>query len=207
MANPKVEAAYFWVQIGSGSTRKKYHVKGSDFPIVAQGAEMVFVERADDHYWTWYGQPEDADNPDFSYRFKYYVTPPVNPGSSGDDGKKTQPNGDGLINLSLYFGSAGPYPANEWRNIRNEARTINDLDGKEFKTLNNLDLKDGDACRITHEGGNFEAWYVVDVAPDPTMAATGSNSNLFTQKVKLKAVNGLTLKELDRNQTLTGPKF
>ena len=162
MANPKVEAAYFWVQIGSGSTRKKYHVKGSDFPIVAQGAEMVLVERADDHYWTWYGQPEDLDNPDFSYRFNYYVTPPVNPGSSGDDGKSTQPDGDGLINLSLYFASPGPYPTNEWRNVRNEARTINDLDGKEFKTLNNPDLNDGDACRITHEGGDLEAWYIVD---------------------------------------------
>jgi surface protein len=166
MANPNIEAAYFWVQIGQTSTNQKFRVKGSDFMDVAKGPEMVLVQRGNDHYWTWYGQPKDVNNSDFSYRFNYYVTPPVNPGSSGDDGKRTQPDGDGLINISLFFEAPGPYPANEWKNVRNTQQTINDLDGKEFKTLNNTNLKDGDVCRITHEGGDFEAWYVVDGKPE-----------------------------------------
>jgi surface protein len=158
MANPNVEAAYFWVQVGQNATNEKFRVKGSDFKNVAKGPEMVLVQRGNDHYWTWYGQPKDVNSPDFSYRFHYYVTP----ASETDDGKTAQPSGDGKINLSLYFGSPGPYPVTEWRNVRNESRTINDLDGKEFKTLNNPDLKDGDVCRITHEGGDLEVWYVVD---------------------------------------------
>ena len=168
MANPNIEAAYFWVQIGQNNTNQKFRVKGSDFKDVAKGPEMVWVQRGNDHYWTWYGQPGDPDSPDFSYRFHYSIG--GYPDLPGD--QRTQPSGDGKINLSLYFTQPGPYPTEEWRNVRNETRTINDLDGKEFKTLNNPDLNDGDVCRITHEGGDLEAWYIVD-------GSTSSNNDIW----------------------------
>ena len=120
MANPNIEAAYFLVQIGQNDTNKKFRVKGSDFADVATGPEMVWVQRGDDHYWTWYGQPKDLNSPDYSYRFNYYIPP-----------EKTQPDGDGVINVSLYFGAPGPYPATEWRNVRNAQRNFKDLDGNE----------------------------------------------------------------------------
>lgn len=162
MANPNVEAAYFWVQIGQNETNEKFKVKGSDFPNVAKGPEMVLVQRGDDHYWTWYGQPNDLDNPDYSYRFNYFVQG-FNEGLPGD--QRSQPDQDGQINFSLYFESPGPYPTNEWRNIRNQKSTdLKDLDGKTLVLKNNTEIQDGDVCRITHSGG-MENWYVFDT-PD-----------------------------------------
>ena len=155
MANPNIEAAYFLVQIGQNETNEKFRVKGSDFAEVATGPEMVWVQRGNDHYWTWFGQPKDLSSPDYSYRFNYAI-------DDSDPSDKKQPDGDGLINLSLYFGSPGPYQPNEWKNVRNIQRTFNDLDGKPFSVFQNSDLKEGDVCRITHEGGDFEAWYVVE---------------------------------------------
>ena len=162
MGNPNIEAAYFWVQIGQNETNKKFKVKGSDFPNVAKGPEMVWVQRGDDYYWTWFGAPKDENNPDFTYRFTYFVEG-FNEGLPGD--QREQPDGDGLINLSLYFETPGPYPTNEWRNIRNQQQVVKDLDNKELILKHNPDLKEGDICRITHEGGDFEGWYVVDT-PD-----------------------------------------
>lgn len=161
MANSNIESADFWVQIGQNATNEKFHVKGSDFKEVAKGPEMVFVQRGDDHYWTWFSQPEALQIPDFSYRFHYSIEGyPELPGN-----ERIQPTGDGLINLSLYFTAPGPYPTDEWRNIRNRANNFKDLDGKDFSTYNNPNLKDGDVCRITHEGGDFEAWYIFDGTP------------------------------------------
>ena len=61
----------------------------------------------------------------------------------------------------MYFGNGGPYPTNEWRNLRNQLNTINDLDGKEFKLQGNTELEINDIVRITEEGGDFVGFYSI----------------------------------------------
>jgi surface protein len=135
MANPKVEAAYFWVQNGPDGDKK--FVKGADFKNVATGSEVVWVQRGTtgaEKYRAWYGQPENVNNPDLTYRFNYFEAP-------------------------------GPYPTNEWRNIRHVNETVLDLDGKTLVLKDNTEIKDGDVCRITHSGG-MENWYVFDTSDE-----------------------------------------
>jgi surface protein len=164
MAN-NLDDALFWVQEGFGKNNNKYFVKGSDFADNAKGAEIVWVQRDDEKFWTYHSAPPDGATPDLTYRLIYTVYP-VDTWQDIPRDQRTQPSGDGEINFSYYWGTPGPYPENEWKNIRNTNNKVTDLDGKELKLINNPDIEYGDIVRIRHEGGDFEAWYVIDNPDD-----------------------------------------
>lgn len=144
--------------------RKLHHVKGSEISNKIRSGDRILIHRGDERFHAWCGQLEPNASPFVSYRLYYFVsrgTGPINP----DTGNPTNehPDGDRLINLSLYYGSAGPYKTYEWRNFRNKQNTILDIDGKTFDIVNNKDIENGDICHITEEGGSFEGWYSVAV--------------------------------------------
>lgn len=138
-----------------------YHVKGIDISTKIRSGDRILVQRGDDVFHSWCGQQDFTQPPLFSYKFYYEVG--IGNGPPGGDGSPTNghPTGDGKINLSLYFSNGGPYPTNEWRNVRNTQNTINDLDGKQFRLLQNPDIENGDIVRITELGGNFEGFYSI----------------------------------------------
>ena len=160
-----LDDALFWVQEGFGENNNKYFVKGSDFAANAKGAEIVWVQRDDEKFWTYHSAPPDGATPDLTYRFIYTIDP-VDTWQNTPGDQRSQPAGDGVLNFSYYYGNPGPYGENQWKNIRNTDNSINDLDGKPFKCINNPDIEYGDIVRIRHEGGDFEAWYVIDNPDD-----------------------------------------
>lgn len=160
MAN-NLDDALFWVQEGFGENNNKYFVKGSDFADNAKGAEIVWVQRGDEKFWTYHSAPPDGTTPDLTYRFIYTIDP-VDTWQDIPGDQRLQPQGDGVLNFSYYFGNPGPYGEKQWKNVRNRDNTLKDLDGKDFKLINNPDIDYGDIVKITHEGGDFEAWYAVD---------------------------------------------
>ena len=160
-----LDDALFWVQEGFGKNNNKYFVKGSDFAANAKGAEIVWVQRDDEKFWTYHSAPPDGATPDLTYRLIYTVHP-VDTWQDIPRDQRSQPSGDGEVNFSYYWGTPGPYSANEWKNIRNTNNKVTDLDGKELKLINNPDIEYGDIVRIRHEGGDFEAWYVIDNPED-----------------------------------------
>ena len=138
-----------------------HHVKGSDISTKINTGDRILVQRGDDRFHAWSGQQDFSGSPLLSYRFYYEVGIGTGPPTAEGTPTNGQPRGDGKINLSLYFGNGGPYPTNEWRNVRNELNTINDLDGKEFKLQGNIELEHNDIVRITEEGGDFVGFYSI----------------------------------------------
>ena len=139
-------------------TRKQqtYHVKGSDVATKVKGGDRVLVQRGGSRYYAYHGQVTSSDTPYMSRRFTYIV-------ETDSEGERVQPDGDGKINLSLYFYNPGPYPTNEWSNLRNQITELKDLDGESFDLKNNPDVEDGDIVHITEEGGPFQGWYQIQM--------------------------------------------
>lgn len=138
--------------------RDNYHVTGATVKDKILAGDRVLVQRGTDHFYAWRNKPSDTDLPYMTRRFYYKVEEPDV--DKGED-QRQHPDGDGLINLSLYFGNAGPYPTNEWKNLRNKQTSINDIDGLPFRIQNNPDVQDGDIVHITEEGGPFQGWYEI----------------------------------------------
>ena len=132
-----------------------YHCQGQDLYTRVRPTDKVLVQRGADHYIAWRSQPSASDTPYMTRRFNYLV-------EVDGDGNRQHPDGDGKINLSLDFGTPGPYPTEEWRNLRNKQKNLNDLDGEPFVLQNNPDVADGDIVRITEEGGPFAGWYEIE---------------------------------------------
>lgn len=131
-----------------------HRCKSEDLYDLVRPTDKFLVQRGSDHYVAWRTQPSASDTPYMTRRFNYLV-------EEDGDGNKQHPDGDGKINLTLYFGTPGPYPTNEWANLRNKQMNLNDLDGKPFILQNNPDVASGDIVHITEEGGPFEGWYEI----------------------------------------------
>lgn len=138
-----------------------HHVKGQDISTKIKSGDRILVQRDDHRFHAWSGQQDFSESPLFSFRFYYEVGIDTGPPNNQGNPTNGQPTGDGKVNLSLYFENGGPYPTNEWRNIRNTQNTINDLDGKEFRLRDNRDLENGDIVRITEEGGDYVGFYSI----------------------------------------------
>ena len=139
-------------------TRKQqtYHVKGVDVATKMKGGDRVLVQRNGARYYAYHGQVASGDTPYMTRRFTYLV-------EEDSEGNRDHPDGDGKVNLSLYFGTAGPYPTHEWSNIRNKVKELKDLDGNDFTLQHNPDVEDGDIVHITEEGGPFQGWYQIQM--------------------------------------------
>ena len=133
--------------------RINHYVSGANISAVMEQGERVLVQREDVTYTTWHSRPLLDAMPYMTRRLTY--TREYDPVQD----KYQHPLGDGKINLGYDFGSANDYPAEEWRNVRNRQGRINDLDGNLFVINDSDQYEKNDLVRITHEGGDFEAWY------------------------------------------------
>jgi hypothetical protein len=133
--------------------RVNHHVSGANAKTVMEHGDRVLVQRGDDIYTTWHSKPLPAVVPYMTRRLTYTRE------YDSAQGKYVHPSGDGKINLGYDFGTAGNYPAEEWRNVRNQKASFNDLDGKLFVIGSSTQYEKDDLVRITHEGGDLEAWY------------------------------------------------
>jgi hypothetical protein len=133
--------------------RVNHHVSGANADAVMEHGDRVLVQRGGDIYTTWHSKPLPAAVPYMTRRLTY-----TREYDSAQD-KYVHPSGDGKINLGYDFGTAGNYPAEEWRNVRNRQVSFNDLDGELFVIKDSTQYEKDDLVRITHEGGDFEAWY------------------------------------------------
>ena len=133
--------------------RVNHHVSGANALTVIKHGDRVLVKRGDDIYTTWHSKPLPAVVPYMTRRLTYTRE------YDSAQGKYVHPSGDGKINLGYDFGTAGNYPAEEWRNVRNQKASFNDLDGELFVIKNSTQYEKDDLVRITHEGGDLEAWY------------------------------------------------
>jgi len=130
-----------------------HHVSGANAKAVMEHGDRVLVQRGGDIYTTWHSKPLPAAVPYMTWRLTY-----TREYDSVQD-KFLHPIGDGKINFGLDFGTAGNYPAEEWRNVRNRQNSIVDLDGQPVVLKDNPDTQLDDLVQITQEGGDFECWY------------------------------------------------
>ena len=133
--------------------RINHQVSGANIGAVMQPGERVLVQREDVTYTTWHSRPPTDATPYMTRRLTYTRE------YDSVDGKYKHPSGDGKINLGYDFSTAGNYPASEWRNVRNRQGSFNDLDGQLFVINSSDQYEKNDLVRITHEGGDLEAWY------------------------------------------------
>jgi hypothetical protein len=133
--------------------RLNHHVSGANANSVMEHGDRVLVQRGDDIYTTWHSKPLPNELPYMTRRLTYTRE------YDSAQGKYVHPSGDGKINLGYDFGTAGDYPAEEWRNVRNQQGSFNDLDGQPFVIQGSTQYEKDDLVRITHEGGDLEAWY------------------------------------------------
>ena len=133
--------------------RVNHHVSGANANAVMEHGDRVLLQRGGDIYTTWHSKPLPAAVPYMTRRLTYTRE------YDSVQGKYVHPSGDGKINLGYDFGTAGDYPAEEWRNVRNRQTSFNDLDGELFVIKDSTQYEKDDLVRITHEGGDFEAWY------------------------------------------------